>query len=373
MLTLTLTAICWATTAHAARSWEQRPHGPPPDELTVPTTSGHVAGKIDPEYPNVRQFLGIPFAEAPVGERRWAAPEPLSQPDAWVDARRLPPSCPQFLTSTGQSAYTREFLEFNLQGLNRTGDISEDCLTLSVWTPTEEECERGRGGEPDALSGGLPVFIYIYGGSFSTGGQDVPYQIPTQWVSRSPDHIVVSFNYRVNIFGHPGNPQLERNPGLLDQRLAVEWVKENIAHFGGDPTKMVLWGQSAGSASVDFYNFAYPEDPIVSGLIMDSGTALLPIRGDPSGRNFSHVASQVGCPGLADNPSEEIACMRKVDALKIESFIANYSDSGTSPGLSFGPVPDEKTVFANYTARALDGKQAQIVRPSSPRYEKPSC
>lgn len=230
------------------------------------------------------------------------------------------------------------------------GSISEDCLTASVWTPRSAEGKK------------LPVLIFFYGGDFVTGGQDVPYQIPAQWVDRSPDHVVVSFNYRVGIFGFPGATGLpDQNPGLLDQRAAVEWCKENIEAFGGDSERMVIWGQSAGAASVDFYNYAYPSDPIVSGLIMDSGVAFIPSRGDPTGSNFSFVANQVGC-GSSGSSDRQLACMRRLPEATIQNFVAGYTINGTLPALSFGPIADEKTVFANYTQRALSGQQAKIVR-----------
>lgn len=334
------------------------------NSLTVSTTSGHIHGKIDNKLLNVRQFLGIPFAKAPVGDLRWAAPQPLSQPDKHVIATQLPPSCPQFLNNVSPSVYNREVLEFNLQGLNMTGECtlllvdtklttigqtSEDCLTASVWAPRSVKSAK------------LPVLIYIYGGGFSTGGEDVPYQIPAQWVDRSPDHVVVSFNYRVGIFGFPDATGLpNQNLGHLDQRAAIEWCKKNIAAFGGDPSKMVIWGQSAGAASVDYYNYAYPSDPIVTGLIMDSGTALIPIRGDSTGANFSFVASELGCNSSGD-ADRQLACMRRLPSARIQSFVAEYSVNGSSPALSFGPIPDEKTVFANYTERALSGHLAKIV------------
>ena len=151
----------------------------------------------------------------------------------------------QYLNNQGDSLYVREILEFNLQGLNRTGDVSEDCLTISVWTPSDAQDEDCRWGghhrgppmkhENEGKGDRLPVLIFFYGGGFSTGGEDVPYQIPAQWVNRTPDHLVVSFNYRLNIFGYPNAAGLDQqNFGLLDQRAAVEWCKKNIAAFGGD-------------------------------------------------------------------------------------------------------------------------------------------
>lgn len=155
-------------------------YGPGPardDDLTVQTTSGSVNGKIDSAQPNVRQFLGIPFAQPPLGDLRWEAPQPLSQPDAKIDATNIGPSCIQYFNTNASSVYRNNVLEYNLQGLNRTGDISEDCLKLSVWAPTRNKDHgrggrgkgRGRGGKggKGGKGKGLPVFVYFYGGGFS--------------------------------------------------------------------------------------------------------------------------------------------------------------------------------------------------------------
>ena len=326
---------------------------------TVHTTSGTIKGTVSKDQPNVRQFLGVPFAQPPLGALRWEPPQelPKSAASGTVSATKLPPSCPQYLTTIGNSVYKNDVLEFNLQGLNVTGSTSEDCLTLSVWTPVIAN-SKGHASKTKLL----PVLVFIYGGAFVNGGQDVPYQLPPQWVQRTQDHVVVSFNYRLNIFGYPNAASLsEQNLGLLDQRQAVKWLERNIAAFGGDPSRMILWGQSAGAASADFYNYAFYSDPVVKGLVMDSGTALLPIfSADFSHSNFSFVASKVGCPGLSSQPQGELACMRTVPATTIESFLQQYQDNGTSPSISFVPVPDERRIFSNYTARALQGKLAKL-------------
>lgn len=321
----------------------------------IPTTSGRITGKVDSALPNVHQYLGIPYAVPPVKERRWAAPELLNQPDAEIQATRLPPSCLQYLDTHLPNPFFENVLEFNLQGLNTTGAISEDCLTLSVWAPASKIVS------PE----GVPVLIFIYGGGFGVGGQDVPYQIPAQWVDRAPDHIVVSFNYRLGIFAFPNADGVpDQNLALLDTRAVVEWCQENIAAFGGDPGHMVLWGQSAGSMMADYYGFAYPDDPIVTGLILNSGTAFTPFFtiNDTSRSNFTFVADHVGCAGLADDPGLLLSCMRDVDGDVINEFIANYSETDGSPGLAFVPVEDDAAIFSNYTQRAVDGLQAKIVR-----------
>lgn len=169
----------------------------------------------------------------------------------------------------------QKILELNVQGINGTPTaITEDCLTLSSWTPAKSQRFRPERGSKEYKERLLPVLVFIYGGGF---GAEIPYQIPAQWVERTPEHLVASFSHRLNIFGFPNSAGLgQQNLSLLDQRLAIEWLRANVAAFGGDPERMVIWGQNAGGMSVDDYNFTYPDDPIVSGLIMDSGTAQMP-------------------------------------------------------------------------------------------------
>lgn len=141
-------------------------HSPPfcpPEQLSIHTSSGTANGIVDPAFPHVRQFLGVPFAQPPVGPLRWETPQALPQSAAGniINATVLPPSCPQYLSTSGASVYTHDVLEFNLQGLNHTGQWSEDCLTASVWTPILNET-RWTPRRKDQL---LPVLIYIYGGA----------------------------------------------------------------------------------------------------------------------------------------------------------------------------------------------------------------
>lgn len=181
----------------------------------------------------------------------------------------------------------------------------------------------------------------------------MPYQLPPPWIQQSPTHLVVSLQYRLNIFGYPNAAGLNTsNPGLLDQRAALEWLRDNIAAFGGNPDQIVTWGQSAGAFSVDFINFAHPTDPIVKGQICDSGTALQ-LSTSVGYSNFSFVADAFGCPSVSKGATaaDELACMRTIPFQDIENFLKNYSDAGTQPNLSFNPVPDNKTVFPDYAER----------------------
>lgn len=164
-------------------------------------------------------------------------------------------------TSTAPSVYTEYMQEFLVNG-----GQSEDCLYLNVYAPATPTSEK------------LPVFIYIPGGGFTSGGANSLYKIPDQWIQKTQSHIVVTMNYRVNLFGFPAAEAAHQNVGLLDQRMVVEWVRDNILAFGGDVDQMVLWGQSAGAASVGMYGYTYPDDLIVKGLISDCKSQYLVSR-----------------------------------------------------------------------------------------------
>ncbi|KAH7318195.1 acetylcholinesterase [Stachybotrys elegans] len=313
------------------------------------TAGGLIHGTANGANSDVRQFLGIPYAQPPLGALRFSPPRP-ALPFGELDAKEMPPSCMQFVVTT-PNINNQDVLELNLGGLNgTTGPISEDCLTLSIWAP------RGRGVKD------LPVLVWFYGGGFATGGTDVPYQNPSQWVQRTQSHIIVAFNQRDNIFGYPnaaGLPDDEQNIGLLDQRLAVEWVRDNIAAFGGDPTRIGLWGHSSGACCIAYYSFAWKDDPIANSVILHSGNEFVDILNrDPLHSNFTYVASQLGCGDLG--PAEELSCMRKVDGKVLADFIGDYYNSGESTLLAFTPVEDNRTIFPDWTARALAGEIARL-------------
>ena len=318
----------------------------------VRTGNAIIYGTFDTSMLDVHQFLGIPYAEPPRGELRFAPPKAKCRFDGPVNATKTPPSCMQYLTNNA-SVYTREVLEWNLGGLDHTSShINEDCLTLSIWTPAPQP-EREL----------LPVLIFLHGGGFRWGGQDQPYNNPAQWVQQSQRHLVVIPNYRLNIFGFPNAAGLEngkRNVGLLDQRLAIEWVRNNIEDFGGDPSRLVLWGQSAGAIAAGYYAFSYHDDPIVSAFIMDSGTEIVDrTTTDPAHSYFSWVASQVGCGKLSAR--QELDCMRTVDAKVVEDVIQTQQDAGKAPEITFQPIVDEVTVFSDWAWQTARGSLAKVV------------
>lgn len=220
-----------------------------------------------------------------------------------------------------------------------------------------------------------------------TGGVNIPTQLPSNLVNRSQEHggiIVVTTNYRLNIFSFPNAKGLHNstNFGLQDQRLAVEWVYENIAGFGGDPSKITLWGQSAGASAADQYLFAYPDNPIIRASISSSGAAIgRSTNADYSGSNFSFVAQSLGCD--FDDAQTELECMRRVPYPRIENFVGNYQDNSSlvntsQPAISFtrqgwwhykpfidtpsntALLVDNKFVLANYPEAYADNRIAPI-------------
>lgn len=189
-----------------ATPWRLQAHGTNEStedafHLDVPTSSGTIHGMIDPLFPDVRQFLGIPYALPPVGPLRWLPPQnlPASASEDDLMATHLTPSCMQYFSVPGM--YSREVLEFNVKGLNgTTAAVSEDCLTLSIWAPTVGDQLRGQSNIHQNTS--LPVIIWVHGGGWIFGGQDVPYQLPTNWVERSKSHIVVALKFVSLATGH---------------------------------------------------------------------------------------------------------------------------------------------------------------------------
>ncbi|KAL8296590.1 hypothetical protein RB597_005936 [Gaeumannomyces tritici] len=309
-------------------------HALPSGGTAVETKNGVINGFTDPSTaPGVVQFLGIPFAEPPVGARRWLPALAKKSFNGTLDALAQGPTCAQTDPPSPTGAWLDEFLI-------RPGSASEDCLYLNVWAPKSA---------PGNLS--LPVVVWLHGGGLTEGGGDIAYQIPLNWVGRREKHIVVGINYRLGLFGFPNAAGLdpkEQNLGLLDQRLAIEWVRDNIAAFRGDPKRIVLWGQSAGAASVSYYQYAYHEDPVAIGFIKNSGSPFMPISAsDPTHTTFSSLAAGFGCA-----KEGELDCLRNVEWKDLQK----YRDENQ---LQFRVVVDETTVFSDYAERTLTGQVAK--------------
>ncbi|KAF9876665.1 carboxylesterase [Colletotrichum karsti] len=345
----------FATLLATASPTRDRPNAP----LAVNTSSGVFAPHFAKSQPKVASFLDIPYAESPSGDRRFAPPVAKVYPGSQVvKASRLPAGCFQYVAPFLRGTVTDGPVTAAAFQRNDFSNTTEDCLHLSVFAP--KHAITGYNGTEGAIKEEtLPVVVWVHGGGFSFGGINVPYQLAPNWVQRSQKHIVVQVQYRLNLLGIPNAAGLAEagenlNLPLLDQRLAIEWVRDNIARFGGDPNRIVLWGESAGAYAVDGFLFAWPEDPIVKGVIADSGNAVAiqGILSDPKNHTtFSLAAERLGCGGLS--PEEELKCMRRVPESKIKTYLqADMGEGGALDDASvFGAFPDNVTFFANYTER----------------------
>ncbi|KAI0870187.1 carboxylesterase [Hypoxylon argillaceum] len=320
--------------------------------LTVETSTGNYTGLRDPEYREVRVFRTIPYAKPPVGNLRWKPPVARQPSSRHHYSYRFPPPCPQYL-SKSLSLWNSNITNFSISPGDQSyyaGEMAqtsaEDCLSLAIWTPINAT-NRDK----------LPVGLFVPGGSFRNGGLDVPYYNPAGWINRSQQHIMVTINYRVNIFGFPNAVGLEtQNLGILDQRLALKWVYENIEAFGGDRNRITLWGHSAGALSVDILNFAYPDEPLAAAIFLMSGTAMRTFaQGDNALQtNFSFVAKKLGCD-LPEDAEAELECMQQIPVNLISNFVGHYGDNHTKPSLFFRPTVDDRIIYRNYTERAMRG------------------
>jgi para-nitrobenzyl esterase len=207
----------------------------------VRTPDGVLEGVVSADG-KVRTFKGIPYAAPPVGNLRWKAPQPVQ---AWNGVRKATEYGPRCM-----QARIYDDMIFHDAG------PSEDCLYLNLWMPAEPETKK------------LPVMVWIHGGGFQAGATSEPRQDGGNLSKRSV--LVVSMNYRMGIFGFFSHTELDQesghnasgNYGLLDQAAALQWVKKNIALFGGDPANVTIFGESAGSFSVS----ALMASPLAQGL-----------------------------------------------------------------------------------------------------------
>ena len=203
---------------------------------TAMTLSGPVRG-LPAADPRVTSYKGIPFAAPPVGENRWRAPLPCAHWKEELQAFDYAPIGPQAVTGKNkENIYTREW------HVEDEPLMDEDCLYLNVWAPAE-----GRDG--------LPVFVWFFGGGLQVGST-TEMEFDGERIARR-GIVVVTVNYRLNAFGFLAHPELSdespeapANFGFLDQQMALHWVRDNIAAFGGDPGRVTIGGQSAGGMSV---------------------------------------------------------------------------------------------------------------------------
>ena len=294
-------------------------------------------------------FLGVPFAKPPVGELRFAKPQPLEASNKIVEATSFGPSC--------------------LQAPNENiTAISEDCLTINIIRPA--------GIKPGAK---LPVLHWTYGGSFLAGGSSSVEGagLVQKSVELGRPIIFASSNYRVGSFGFIGGAEIDKdssatvNAGLYDQRMAFSWLHHNIRAFGGDPKKVTIAGQSAGSISVALQTTANDGNPenLFRAAIMHSG--VVPFATTLSARHptvqdsFDKLASAVGCAPGQHSLNSTVECLRQVDATAINEaslVLSARAESPTPPVgyLTWLPLMDDFFLKESATKLIKQGKVADI-------------
>ncbi|GAB1740524.1 hypothetical protein NU219Hw_g5624t1 [Hortaea werneckii] len=237
---------------------------------TVRASTGYYTGQVNGEYPNVKEWLSIPYGQDTSGSGRFCPPKAVPLSSEHYDVKAYPPACPQYVSAipTIWNRQIPQYLQYWGAENNSAGVsapfASEDCLKLAVWTPANATEDSN-----------LPVAMFWTGGGFQTNGILVPGQLPPRWVSRTQSHIVVTINYRMSILNFSNAFGVEdQNLGLLDMRVASEWVRDNIRYFGGDPSKIMIWGQSAGASAVDYHHYAFWEYAIAHAFFAQSGNVL---------------------------------------------------------------------------------------------------
>ncbi|XP_056431551.1 acetylcholinesterase [Gadus chalcogrammus] len=265
-------------------------------DLVVATKAGRVRGVRLPvlERSYVTSFLGVPFAEPPTGRRRFRAPEPKRSWGGVHEANAYPAACYQFVDTSYPGFQGSEMW-------NPNREMNEDCLYLNVWVPSSPRPHN------------LTVMVWIYGGGFYSGSSSLDVY-DGRYLAHSETVIVVSMNYRIGAFGFlalHGSSEAPGNVGLLDQRMALQWVQDNIHLFGGNPKQVTIFGESAGGASVGFHLLSPDSRATFTRAILQSGVPNCPwasVSASEARRRALLLAKLVGCSG--GNDTELVDCLR---------------------------------------------------------------
>jgi para-nitrobenzyl esterase len=313
---------------------------PPQDPTKATLADGKLEGDV---VGGSVRFLKIPYAKPPVAELRWKAPQ---KNDPWSGVRHEPEfasPCPQ--PPSQQSPASTD----------------EDCLYLNVW-------------RPNVATTKAPVMVWIHGGGFTTGSaaDKVPLTTDFLWYPgqffAERGVVLVSINYRLGVLGFFAHPALSEegspvgNQGLLDQRLALRWVQENITAFGGDPGNVTIFGESAGAGSVCMHTVSPGSRGLFHRAVSQSGGCTSSAATDRAALDaqIDMFASERGCSGAG-----ALACLRGkpvTDLVSMQAVDRTMGMDGVRRAFSFGAVTDGENGFLPQRARDLfdSGKVAQV-------------
>ncbi|CAG0896714.1 unnamed protein product [Darwinula stevensoni] len=301
------------------------------DTIEAETPLGKLLGRVNASIGgrNYYSFTGVPFAIAPLEELRFQPPVPVEPWQGVYDATQMPAKCIQPL----------------LLGADATEPLIlgvEDCLILNIYSPKE----------PNTGANDLPVLVWIHGGGYTMGGSEPLIYSPGYIMDR--DVVLVTINYRLGALGFLSteDPVAPGNYGMLDQVLALQFVRDNIAPFGGNPDKVTIFGESAGSESVHLLMLSPRAQGLFRYAISQSGTAIAPWTiNEKSKEEAETLAQMAGCP--TDSSENMLSCLRTVDAeiLVLSSF--GSWELGSS-SLAFAPRVDVEAGAPFLPANPLD-------------------
>ncbi|XP_005151478.2 neuroligin-4, X-linked isoform X6 [Melopsittacus undulatus] len=302
----------------------------------VTTNYGKIRGLRTP-LPNeilgpVEQYLGVPYASPPTGERRFQPPEP---PSSWTGVRnatQFAAVCPQYLDERSLlNDMLPVWFTANLDTVvTYVQDQNEDCLYLNIYVPTEDDIHDQNSKKP--------VMVYIHGGSYMEGTGNM---IDGSILASYGNVIVITLNYRLGVLGFlsTGDQAAKGNYGLLDQIQALRWIEENIGSFGGDPKRVTIFGSGAGASCVSLLTLSHYSEGNTTGLfqkaIIQSGTALSSWAVNYQPAKYTRIlADKVGCDML--DTTDLVECLRN----KNYKELIQQTITPATYHIAFGPVID---------------------------------
>ncbi|XP_055952491.1 acetylcholinesterase-1-like [Argiope bruennichi] len=298
-------------------------------DRVVMTNNGPVQGiTVAKGDLDIEAFLGIPYAEPPVGRLRFLKPVPKTSWNGVFDASKIPPTCVQNVT-------------FNYYFEPNVENMTEDCLYLNLWVPYLKKSSKLK-----------PVIVFIHGGAFNVGSSNLKVYDGTK-LAQFGDVIVASMNYRLGSLGFftAFIDEANGNAGILDQVLAIKWIWENAKSFGGDPNHVVLMGESAGAMTISGHLISPMVKHMVKRAIMQSGAATLPFLLDDNAQLYTvaqRFATLAGCADkkltIKDDPSLVVQCLKRLPAERlaaVEGLMKSTNPITFYPrvGDEFLPIP----------------------------------
>lgn len=301
---LSIALFCFVSSCHCLTAAPAASGGSTADRVKI--ANGTLESTTPPKD-GVRSFKGIPFAQPPTGDLRWREPQPVKNWSGVRNADQFGPRCMQRTSPMSDYWF-------------RSNGMSEDCLYLNVWTPAASKT---------ASKEKLPVLVYIFGGGFQNGDGSEPRYDGAAMARKGI--VAVSLNYRLNVFGFFAHPELTKespfhasgNYGLLDQAAALAWVQRNIAAFGGDPKRVTVAGESAGSISVSAQMASPLSRNLMAGAIGESGALISSLPPRPLAETEKDGAKFGEAAGAGT-----LAALRAMTAEQIQEAVAKASGGG---------------------------------------------